>query len=240
MRTHTRAQRRGRAFTLLETLVVISVIALLIALFMPSLARARRQAKATMCLSNMRGLGIAVHVYANNNHDHLVTAALGHSSDPNPQGAWINTLREEYGSELLLRCPSDESPYWDTPLPPDGLFRRVSYATNWYTVAPVGGAGPYDRFGVFRRPGSTIYIVDLAEDGAYAVYDHVHPETWFSNPGTLAGQQVALDRHLGRSNYAFIDGHAEPLTFEQTYRLDPSAGFPPVFIVNKYDPAIAR
>jgi len=240
VRTQLTCAHRARAFTLAELLVVVAIMALLIAILLPSLGKARKQAKATVCMSNLRGLGLAVRMYSMVNEDRLVTAGLGHGSSGNPQGAWINLLRREYHDELLLRCPADKSPHWQTPLAPHNLLRRVSYANNWYTVDRVGGKGPFNRFGLFVRPQTTVYIVDLAEKGPFAVADHIHPETWFSNPAVIAPKQIAIKRHLGKANYSFIDTHIERLRFDQTYQLDPGGGFPPRFIHNMYDPAIGR
>ena len=60
-----------RAFTLIELLVVVSIIALLIAILLPSLKKARDQAKDTVCRSNMHQLGLAVGYYATENRDRL-------------------------------------------------------------------------------------------------------------------------------------------------------------------------
>jgi len=234
--------KRRNAFTLVELLVVIAIIALLISVLLPSLSQARKQAKRTICASNQRSLALAVHSYANDHRDRLITAGLAHGGSVNEQATWLHTLKKDYNNALVARCPSDRSPYWDEYLPETEQLRRTSFGTNYYTVHEIGGRGPWNQLSMFRTPARTAYFVELAEVGPYAVSDHVHPENWWSDPERLAAEEMELGRHLKQANYCFIDTHVEPLKFDETYEIDLEASvFPNIaWRHNLYDPDIAR
>jgi prepilin-type processing-associated H-X9-DG protein len=215
----------------------------------------------------MRGLVQAVYLYANDHRDQLVSAGLGHGGSSNEHATWLNSLREDYGgNQLIARCPADQSEQWDFPILPDPtgggrvalpehepqddeeeseplpIYRRTSYGTTYYTVARIGNRGPYTKLSMITRPSTTIFMVELAEEGAYAVYDHVHPESWRYNQRKLASEEVAVDRHLGQANYAFFDGHVSSHVFEETYSINRERSSIRKFVWNHnfYDPDIAR
>src|SRR5688572_27432006 len=68
---------RRRAFTLVELLVVIGIIAILIGILIPTLSRARESANKTACLSNIRELGNAFRLYAAGNKDAMPIGCVG-------------------------------------------------------------------------------------------------------------------------------------------------------------------
>jgi prepilin-type N-terminal cleavage/methylation domain-containing protein/prepilin-type processing-associated H-X9-DG protein len=113
MSTLPRPTPIARAFTLVELLVVIAVIALLVGILLPSLGAAREAGRTVACLSNVRQLEVAHTLYMNDFKERFIDVGLPHGQ---PLGrlrrAWPVVLAEYGGPGLALRSPSDRSPYW--------------------------------------------------------------------------------------------------------------------------------
>jgi len=188
MKIHSR-----NAFTLIELLVVIAIIAILASMLLPALGRAQSRARATQCLSNLKQVGIASHMYADDNADALPRSA--HTGQ-----SWVNTLQPYCNGTNLWRCPRDVN-----------QARKFSFAINDYLLppAPYSGTGDYSKLTHVPAPVSTLWLAECAD--AYINLDHFHFSP--ANDGDYSplffASQVAIRRHSSGANYLFVDGHAQ-------------------------------
>jgi prepilin-type N-terminal cleavage/methylation domain-containing protein/prepilin-type processing-associated H-X9-DG protein len=219
-----KAHRSG--FTLVELLVVIGIIALLIAILLPALGRARAAAQAIKCSSNMRQLGQAMQLYGASNKNYLlmhepraitqIGRRWSHTlmlakylpgqpspSDPVPDNpyTWVNTSD-------AFRCPSDITVTSQTI----GIeVTNVSFIGN-HALMPSSGhtsTGPF-RFTDFRNSSDRIWMTEkrasTAANQSYGLVqlaDRTRARTWGPH-GTGKGD-------TGKMNVLFLDGHVEAL-----------------------------
>ncbi|MHC4737526.1 MAG: prepilin-type N-terminal cleavage/methylation domain-containing protein [Planctomycetota bacterium] len=212
---------RKKAFTLIELLVVISVISLLMAILMPALARARRQGKTIVCLSNLRQLGIAAQLYANNNDGYYPIAYM---SDPDPMDSlavyvywdfmhikdW-NTLEQRIEPGLLWhndtitkvhQCPSFE----DKANSPD-LYTGYNYNTSYIGHGTSEAIVAPAKITQVKKP----WRCALFGDGEYDSGPNKFMRSpWKSEGDTFPFRAAGTQgyRHSGKTNVAWCDGHA--------------------------------
>ena len=188
MRDQTANRNRG-GFTLVELLVVIGIIAVLIGILIPVLSRAREQSKRVACLSNLRTLGQAMLMYANNHRDRL------------PNGNPKNTFVDWEGSNAVLvalnrdyvrapgtfYCPGDIDP----------VPEKIETAD--YTL-PNSARVSYDFYSVFWKP----------EYGPLLVRIKRAPLAWDLMGGSPKPTYQPNQNHgVKGGNVVFADGHAE-------------------------------
>ena len=106
MKGYTMNKKSG--FTLIELLVVISIIALLMAILMPSLQRAREQAKAVACQAKLKQWSLAISMYTG---DHNGYFHQGWAGSQGPQSLWMDAWLPYYKDVTLRLCPGATKPY---------------------------------------------------------------------------------------------------------------------------------
>ncbi len=147
--TVRRSKSARPAFTLLELLVVIGIIAVLAGLLLPALSGAKERARCTQCLVNLRQLGVSVQLYV---HDHDNKLPLiddrpippatnaPPATNPPPEVA----LKDYLGATNILRCPSDDRQ----------IYERTgsSYGWNYLLNPPDGSARDAEDLKIFGIP----------------------------------------------------------------------------------------
>ena len=113
-----------RAFTLIELLIVIAIIAILAAILFPVFAQAREKARSTSCLSNLKQIGLATTMYAQDYEETMPIATYG-IIDPKlglVQFPWSDALQPYSKSRLIIQCPDQpvtgDPDGFDTATPP--------------------------------------------------------------------------------------------------------------------------
>jgi prepilin-type N-terminal cleavage/methylation domain-containing protein len=118
--------KKKPAFTLIELLVVIAAVALLMALLLPALSRARKQAKAAVCLSHLKQWGTTLALYAQDNEGHLPPTQVNalwmlRGASKSQTGPNEPPVQQDVRTERIICCPMATKPP-DTP--PGGFLWR--------------------------------------------------------------------------------------------------------------------
>ena len=209
---------RVHGFTLIELLVVIAIIAILASILFPVFAQARGKARQTACLSNMKQIMLAELQYTQD-YDETHTYVYGQG----PVSAWHQLLEPYTKNRQIFQCPSDTYDRGTAARNPDGSNVVPSAApavVSYSLTLPWGDWG--GNYGASNSPdskivspASTIFISERW-NGYHMFTVGWAADNWCDDSEFLSSSLPGATAHSGGSNYAFADGHAKWLRFEQT------------------------
>jgi prepilin-type N-terminal cleavage/methylation domain-containing protein/prepilin-type processing-associated H-X9-DG protein len=242
-----------RAFTLVELLVVIAVVAMLAGLLVPALRSVRQGARASACQANIRSLQRGHLAYAESNRGWMADARLPHGgADQGSTESFVDTLLPFLDDQAaVMRSPLDASPHWPADLGGQGVpvpgsggrFRRTSYGMNNHLAREFSAWGALDparvtdRISLIPCPACTVHTLCMSAEGEFAGADHPHVESWGAQPqaAVIASTQVGTAWVGGppgsadaRSNWGFADGHVASEIFGRLYRDETANAFDPM------------
>lgn len=200
-----------KRFTLVEMLVVIAIIAVLAALLLPALAKAKESGKKITCMGNMRQIGFALTQYVGDYNDWL----MPNNQNDGITSAWMTLVVKLYHNndksryKTLFLCPSDPAPY-------DHIWiagnEKLSYGYN----NSAGDKNMYDMTGnskytykkVQKVPGDTGMVTEVTQ-AHHSVFMKWYVTDF--DPKNLLGNY-----HMASSNVLYMDGHSNNSTLKST------------------------
>ena len=219
-----------KAFTLIELLVVIAIIAILAAILFPVFAQAKASAKQSVCLANLKQIGLAVSLYQGDQDD-----AFPNNGDPY---LWVGrrmrwpimpylsigqaqkngSFDTKNGKGSLLICPADSQS--------GTAFDATSYflsASSYHTANQINAMTLRNLIYQVNDPGAGLICISQTSSNVATPSDKIIITEYFNShqhAGSVAvgiwgslqpGLKPGPDRWTGRRNHTFVDGHAKSL-----------------------------
>jgi prepilin-type N-terminal cleavage/methylation domain-containing protein/prepilin-type processing-associated H-X9-DG protein len=204
-------RKASHGFTLIELLVVIAIIAILAAILFPVFARARESARKTSCLSNLKQIGLASHMYAGDYDEMLPCDYYAH----NPHLRLVNQIMPYIKNHGILYCPSAKRSgldfLWDSPASRQaGNISYYYFSFDQYPSTATPGPSPQNGW---RTWVSKVWIPQKTQWGDNPRIisemwdtDYWLACDWFCKPSGTKGLHGG---GFGSMNVLYLDGHVK-------------------------------
>ena len=193
-------------FTLIELLVVIAIIAILAAMLMPALQKARERSNVMTCLNNLKSIGSCVSMYAND-FAGWPPPVTPYQGDPlNLRNYAWTLIKSQYAADStqsnkgnIFKCPFHQKKRC-----PDGQLRSYGFNPGIITSRSRESARPEKM----KKPSKTVAIYDL--------FENINPDNYLldqpTNTGSLGLNGYFFKSHNNTAlNFLFFDTHAETI-----------------------------
>ena len=212
------APRKKRCFTLIELLIVIAMIAILAAMLLPALNKARESAKSIGCVNNLKQINLAHGLYSDDSRDYIAAGFQAKTKIAWP--VFLTPYIGRSGAEKIFRCPgstpaSSKSMKWYVGISPKFPEEcQISYAQSVDISQLANNAGvqqlKYHKRGEFKKPSITgigfdAYMNKCPFESCAGYYS-------LTNASHFYGQDYG---HGGGVNLMLLDGHVGKITRNQ-------------------------
>jgi prepilin-type N-terminal cleavage/methylation domain-containing protein/prepilin-type processing-associated H-X9-DG protein len=230
---------RKNGFTLIELLVVIAIIAILAAMLLPALARAKNSAQRVSCLNKQRQWGLAMLMYTQDNEENVPRES--ETPDGSTLMNWAQVVAADGGSVWYNALPrsiklkgaadylADKSPFYSqdslfhcptAPFTPTIALDSFIYFSLAMNSKLISGLAQTIRVNSVKLPSNTVIFLENRLGGDPMV-DPNQAKTDLGQPSSYASRFAA--RHAKTGNLVFIDGHAATYKGPQVVQTQPGA-----------------